>query len=727
MQFLRKYQKILFLVIAIMTVGSFAVSGNFSGAASAAEEKKIGKTLDGTAIYDRDLKALTHFISLGSNDVLRSDLIDSGAFSLLAEKYFAEIQGDFQEKLQKAKAAVFYSHPQAPFINAVEVWNRYYPPLVQHYQELLSGSLNAKTFSTYAKLYVDQQVFSPELLRTILMYQQHDYKGLPPDYKLNDIRAVSLFGYQTFEEWFGPRFSDILGKFILNTAALAEKKGYKVSLKEARTDFLFMCRDAAKSKKKELSSQEATEYRVMQLQLAGVDESRAVQLWRKTMLVHRYFQDMQQLVLLDPIPYEQFAAFADSKASVEVYQLPQALRLKDFQSMLKVQYYLEAVSPKGKNSFSDLPRQFYSAEEVEKKHPQLVTSRYELEVAKVSHDVVSSRLGLKALWDFETSDAGWSALTAEFPVLNKKDSLSAIDREKILDSCDPELRQKVDRLACRTIVKAHPEWAAEALQAQPFEKVALPIRSKGALAPFDDIEETFHLRQALQNAEIGETIQFTSPKELTYYQIKVLQKPEKKEVMTLNEAMENDLLGTLLDEKLESALTDARKKDNAIYKASDGSWRPYSEVKDYVGAYVYADLLKALSGEPLSFDEYASKRFEKVMEQAKISIQKEQDASHFLTTSGQALLDQWTLSKRHQVIRRSDTTQLPKTEMFSKAVGSWSSVAVPQGGNVSFFYLLERDASDLKIDEQVRTGQQLIGKDVMCQRIGALLDEVGLL
>ena len=91
-----------------------------------------------------------------------------------------------------------------------------------------------------------------------------------------------------------------------------------------------MCRDAAKSKKKELSSQEATEYRVMQLQLAGVDESRAVQLWRKTMLVHRYFQDMQQLVLLDPIPYEQFAAFADSKASVEVYQLPQALGSKIF-------------------------------------------------------------------------------------------------------------------------------------------------------------------------------------------------------------------------------------------------------------------------------------------------------------------------------------------------------------------------------------------------------------
>jgi hypothetical protein len=63
--------------------------------------------------------------------------------------------------------------------------------------------------------------------------------------------------------------------------------------------------------------------------------------------------------------------------------------------------------------------------------------------------------------------------------------------------------------------------------------------------------------------------------------------------------------------------------------------------------------------------------------------------------------------------------------MFSYPVGSWSSVVTPVGGNVSFFYLLERDASGLKIHDQVTAGQQLLGKDVMCQRIGALLDEVG--
>ena len=728
MQFLRKHQKKLFIVIVIIMFASFAFFGGSSGMPSREiENKKVGKTVDGKSIYERDLRALTQFLSMGSSEMLRSDLIETGAFSLLAEKYFGEIQEEFQERLQKAQTATFYSHPQAPFINAVQVWNRFSPQLVHDLRDVQSGSLTPKTFSTYSKLFLDQQAFPPELLRTILMYEQQNYSWITPDYSLGDTRHLSLFGYQTFEEWFGSRFSDILGKFILNTASLAEKKGYKVSHKEARTDFVMMCYDSVKMKsmRKEVSAQDATDFMRHSLQVAGVDESHAVELWRKVMLVHRFFQDMEQGVLLDAIPYEQFSTFADAKASVMVYQLPEYLRLKDFRSMLKVQYYLEAVSPKGKQSITDLPRQFYSVEEVEKKHPQLVISRYELEVAKVAQEDVTSRLSLRQTWDFELSDAGWSVLTAEFPVLNKSQSSTTEEREKILDSCNADLRKKVDRLACQTMLKRHPEWVSEALQGQSREKVVVEIRSKGATAPFNDIEETAHLRQTLQKAEIGETIYFVSPGEGAHYQITVLQKPEKKEVMTLKQALDHDWLGTLLDEKLESALADARKKESSIYKSADGSWRPFSEVKDHVGAYVYSDLLSNLSKTQLTFDEYAAKRFEAVMEHAKTSIQKENETSKFLTASGQALADQWMLSKRHQEIKRSDTTTLPKSEMFTKVIGSWSSVSTPHGGDVAFFHLLKRDASDLKIQDQVSQGQKLIGRDVTRHRIMSLLEEVG--
>lgn len=727
MQFLRKHQKKLFLVIAVMTIASFTFFGTFSTfSAPEIPNKKIGQALDGSAIYERDLRALAQFLSLGSSEILRSDLVETGAFSLLAERYFNEIQEDFQERLQKARGASFYSHPQAPFLNALQVWNRFSPQLAGHLKDVQSGDLSAKTFSAYAHLYLDQQAFPPELLRTILLYEQQNYSWVSPDYQLADARYLSLFGYQTFEEWFGSRFSDLLGKFIFNTAAIAEKKGYKVSQKEARTDLMMNCYQAVqmKSMKKEVSSREATDFMRLQFQMVGIDESRAVQLWRKVMLMHRFFHDIEQGVLLDPLPYEQFSLFADAKASVEVYQLPEALRLKDFRSMLKVQYYLEAVSPKGQQSISDLPRQFYSVEEVEKKHPQLVISRYELEVAQASQEDILSRLSLKQTWDFEISDAGWGTLTGQFPILKKPGTESTEGRLQALDQMDHALRAKIDRYARQSILKQHPEWIEEALRSKEAEKVTVDIRSKGAVIPFNDIEETAPLRQTLEKATLGEIVTFVAPGATTYYQIKVLQKPERKEIMTLQKALEHDVLGKLLDEKLEGALIEARKKDSGPYKASDGSWKSFSEVKDHVGAYVYADLLKMISPTALPYDEYAAKRFEQMMQQAKTSIQEQQEASKFLSEAHHELIDQWRLLKRQLEIKRSDTTHLPKTEMFSSPLGSWSSVATPRGGDIAFFHLLKREASDPSIYDQVQDGQKLMGRDITKQMIQTLLDEV---
>ena len=579
----------------------------------------------------------------------------------------------------------------------------------------------------YAQLYLDQQIFSPELLKTLLLYEQRNYSWITPDYQLADVRHLSLFGYQSFEEWFGNRFTELLGKFILNTAAIAEKKGYRVSQKEARTDLLMTCQQAARMKlsRKDVSLKEASDLMRLELQIAGIDESQAVKLWRKVMLVHRFFQDMHQGIVLDPLPYEQFSTFADAKVFVEMYQLPDVLRLKDFRSMLKVQYYLEAVSPKGKQSVAELPRQFYSVEEVEKKHPELVISRYELEVAKVAQEDVASRVNLKQTWDFEMSDEGWALLIAQFPILKKSNTETAEGRLSVLDRLDPDQRTKIDRFARQSIMKAHPKWIEEALQSQKGEKYTVDIRSKGATEPFNDIEETDQLRVLLANAQEGDTLSIASPSGTTYYQVTVLKKPVAKEIMTLEQALESDLLGGLLDERLEAAWSEVRKKDTDLYKDTDGSWKLFDEVRDHIGAYLYADLLKAISAKQLSYDEYAAKRFEQMMLRAKKSIQLEQEASKFLTLSNHRLIDQWKLVKQDLEIKRSDTTTLPKEEMFSNELGSWSSIVTPKGGDVAFFRLLKRDVSDLSVHEQVQDGQKLIGRDVARRMMQTLLDEVG--
>ena len=633
MQFLRKHQKKLFIVIAIMTVASFAFMGN-SSMGHEVEDKIIGKSVDGKTIYARDIHALTQFLSMGSSDILKKDLIDSGVIQLLAEKYFDEIDSDFRERLQKARSAKFYSHPQYPLLNAVQVWNTYAPYLMKDYHAVISGFSDAKTFSKYAQLYIDQKRFPPELLRTILFYQQYSIQGLRPDPNLQDIRALSLFGYQSFEEWFGSRFTELLGKFVINTAAVAQKKGYKVSLNEARAEFGAMCYEAIKRKVEEqqLTPEQVSEFMRMQLQAAGVDESGAIGLWRKVMLVHRYFQDVQQGVLVDPIPYEQFTTFADAQVSVDVYQLPEELQSKS------IQYYLDAVSPDGKNG---LPRRFYSIDEIEKKHPELITSQYELEVAKVSQDELYSRIPLKELWAYEKSEKGWAQLIVEYPVINKQNSSTGADREKILDECEPDLRKKVDRFARQSIVKEHPEWLEEAFAQKSMEQKVVQIRSKG----------------------VGETACYKGPG--VHYQMKVISKPQHKEVLTFKEAM------SIIDEK----------------SANDEN------------------------------------RLDKWLQEAQKSVQNEGEHSIYLTKTGSPLSDQWTLVKRNHTLKRSDETDLPKDELFTMAVGSWSTK------NLSFFQLIKRDEGSLQGDtiDLANKGQMLLGQEAMRKRIETVLDEVGVL
>jgi len=47
-----------------------------------------------------------------------------------------------------------------------------------------------------------------------------------------------LFGYHTAEDWFGPRFVKLVSEFVINSAKIAEQRGYKVSKEETLVDLM---------------------------------------------------------------------------------------------------------------------------------------------------------------------------------------------------------------------------------------------------------------------------------------------------------------------------------------------------------------------------------------------------------------------------------------------------------------------------------------------------------
>jgi GcvH upstream region-like protein len=693
MKFLRKHQRLLFMIIAVMTIASFSFFGTFGTFISddRAPDREIAKAVDGSPIMEREVQAMVRFFSFGSSTAIEHDFLSTGMGTILAERYFDKIKSDFEPRLEKTKRYQPYRHPQAPFISAEGAWKQFLPQMNDHLGRVKQGDLSPETFSAYIALYLDQTAFTPELLQRVLSYQQKQYQGVQPDPAIEPSR-LALFGFHSLEDWFGPTYLELLSVFLINTSKIAEERDYSISNEEARADLLQNSLQTLQSlsNKKELTFADAEEFLGHQLKISGIEPAMGVKIWKKVMLFRRLFDDIGSAVFVDPLTYEQFAVFAGESANLELYELPAHLRLQDFRSLLKLQFYLDAVAAKSRGL--KLPTSFLSPQEVERKYPELVQSRFSLEVAKVSKEEIAQKVTLKETWDWEISDHGWEVLKKEFPILGK----SELDgRFKILEDLEADFRLKVDRFARRQIVDTHPEWLEESFEKTPMEKVSVGIRSKGAAAPFTDIEDPTQLLAFLMKNDQGT---FT-PNQESFYRITVLERPTKKSVMSFEEALQDDLLEALLEKKLKAE-------------------------KDESGRQYYADLLKMISAEELDENAYARQRFVPVMEEARKSIQEMGDASPFLKATGDPMRDQWLLTKRLVDVKRSNLTPFSKEEAFSLKVQNWSEVHPGSDGAITFFRLLERKEQSDSIAEEIDLGQKILGMDARRLLMNQLLDRM---
>src|ERR1700719_584410 len=119
MNFLRKHQKKMLMIVTIMIIASFTFFGTSATLNSRdISDKKVAVALDGSSIMERELAAMIRFMTMGTNEMLKNDLMSTGLTTILAERYFDELKGDFEEKLEKARRFTPYAHPQAPFLSA---------------------------------------------------------------------------------------------------------------------------------------------------------------------------------------------------------------------------------------------------------------------------------------------------------------------------------------------------------------------------------------------------------------------------------------------------------------------------------------------------------------------------------------------------------------------------------------------------------------------------------
>lgn len=723
LEFFRKYQRYFFLIVTVVIIISFSFFGTYSTLGNSNYHEQVAFTaMDGTEVKRSELDQMTVFLGTDADDkilfgghwgpnflndgVIVKDFVQTGLAAELVSQYATEIEPELQTRLEKEKRYKPYAHPQAQFLSVENTWNSFSPAIKEHLAVLrgASSSTSPEAVNARVQLYLAQKKLPAMAVRQFLLYQQNQIGWISPDPALAQT-DFSMFGYHTLADWFGPRLMRLMSAFIINSAKVAEQKGYVVTKQEALAD---LKRNAEKSfaqnaNNPNLGVANSTEYFNEQLSRMGLDPNKAAALWRQVLLFRRMFDDAGSSVFVDPATFQAINAFAKEKVEGDVYHLPEDFRFSDYNQMVQFETYLNSISlrPEGEKELLSLPAKFYATEEIAKNTPSLVQKRYLLEIAAVDKGVLQAKVSLKEMWNWEIEN--WDKLTKQFPELGTKEVKNREDKFKVLDELDEKTRAKLDAYARQEIVNQHPEWLDKALQEATPERITVGIPLKGGQTPFAHLIDREGLMKLLDKAKLNEQdsslAAFTADKQ-HYYRIVVLDRSPTLEVVTFAEAQDQDLLADLPAVENSEKLLSAIKADYAVSIAPQKA--PETMIKEISAS--------------LRLNNYMRGVLAKLKKDPKLEAQVVQAPSEVPNpdklTPRASLADQWKLKKTPFAVERGDEDRgLNLNEAFALSAGTWSAVHTPANGDLSFFILAKKgtDANPIALAQEVQTARILIG------------------
>lgn len=782
LDFFRRYQRYFFLVITVVIIISFSFFGTYSTLGSNTWREQVAfKAINGHDVTRSDVDEMALFLATDSEDkmlyggvwgpnflndgVIRKDFFETELGQELALAYQDDLQEDIGKRLAKEKKYTLYSHPQAPFLGVEGVWSYFAPQMNTYFAAMqkAQNGLDPTAFNNRVNLYLAEKKLPASTLRYILNYQEKQYGDwVKPDDRLNQI-DLSLFGYHTLEDWFGPHFTRLVSEFIINAAILAEQQGYDVSKAEVLTDLVRNTQISYQQNQNNpnLGVTSPEEYLNEQLRRLNMDQARAIKIWRQVLLFRRYFHDAGANALVDNLVSQKLNHFAHENVTVDLYRLPAALKVANYQDLQNLETYLYAVTKQNKADSLALPQQFLAVEDIAKKYPELIQNRYVLQVAKVNQKALQARIGLRQLWDWEADEKNWPALTKQFPTLGVKAAQTREDRFDALESLDPTARSVVDAFAKQEIIKSHPEWINQALSDAKPETIVVGLRTQGGKMPFsglDEKEKRQNFIHLLDEAPVGLTVSPDSPlyefsaDQQVYYRIAVVERAENKEILTFEEARTDGTLDEVRDRILEQYYVTIRGKDSSLYQNDKKEWKPFKEVRDSVADQYFKKVIVAL--EPIqkevvdgqdpqliSKDKTATLRLYPYLNKIKeelakdttkteqwVKVQPEDNDSTMTLAQRPALADQWKIEKATVTLnRQSSDNGVNVTEALALTENAWSPLQTPVNGDLAFYQVKGRgDASDQSTAaiEQARAAQALLGAEAQRHLMRQVLTEL---
>jgi len=760
LELFRRYQKFLFIVVTAVVIISFSFFGTYGSISNNEVPDSVAFTaVDKSSVYASELNDIIALLDQGQkasfNDgVMEKDILEAGIGEIIVQPYLPKLGADFKLRHEKEKNFIPYTHPGAPFIGADTMWGYFAPDIKTNLEKLKSepDAATLSAFKTRANLYLAENRFPSIYLKQFVRYQEKQYSWLQPDAELN-YRDLSLFGYHSLQDWFGKDFITLVAKYIINSAKIAEKRGYKVSKDEALKSLVANAQASFNEHKKNPAFRFPTldAYFRQELMQLGLDETRLIDAWSKVLLFRKLFQESREALVVSELPYKDFYEQMNAYVDCECYKLPVEFQLKNMHDLQLAELYLNALRNPKETKFKGLQsfplEQISSADEIQKTYPELVKRRYRLKFAAMDKDALEMKIGVKSTWEWQLEDKNWEKLQNKFPELALKKASSEEEKLNMLELVDSKTRSLIDAFSRAQILDAHPEWIKEAFESANRTEDVYELRAQGGEFPFEGIEKRLEFFKLLDSAPINEE----SPKLISYsqdlqhyYHIIVVEKPQSSEILTFNEALKDGTMEALLNKTLEGQYSRIRSQSSEKFVNEKGDFKPFQQVKEQVASIYFEELTKRLEREVEvvkkempTFCDFTNKEQALIavsllpyMKKAWQNVKDDKDIKSYLAQEGKVEPE---LSNQFKLVHSNERILFAKAEeygvsdeAFSIDSGSWLEPRYVAGSGITFLKLNSNGIvkSDDSLHAKVIEARDLLGRGLSLDLSQNLLAEM---
>jgi len=698
LRFLRRYQKIIFAIIAFFIIITFSFFGTQSVISDIkkTKDKDVALAYDGTKIKLSEIENLSLFLATDFEDanfkqsgilpnlfndgVIRKDILQFGLAKIFFEKYFEVLKPALIKKFEKAQKYTPFVHFYDSSISLESIWEKYNPQILTLLKQIKTQKeCDLNFLNLYIELYNQQNLIRPEYLRNILIFLERQ-KNVQSDPRLYQ-DTIALFGFDNALDWFGKDFLDLVSQFIINSAKVANEKGYEVTNQEALSDLMINLKKALSGKTNQYS-----QYFKKMLSILKMDEKKAAKTWKNVMLFRRYFQDISNNTLIDDLTYKEFSKFTRTKADVKIYKLPEYLQIKSFEDLLHFEMYLLATADK--KNVLDVPYTFKNVLEIEKDFPELIERKYSLNIKHTNLEKAATKVKIKDMYFWQLEDKNFDKLRSRFLFLSKavtkQEKLAAIEKLSF------DQKYQIDNFSRIEIVKEKPSYIDESLNTENQENHIFYIRSKNTTLnlPINDVDKFIEL------IDKNERILKYSEDNKNYFFVEVLQKSNEKYLVPFEKALKEKIINVVLDRYLNEKYQTLKSQHTIFQEADD--FKSFDEVKFEVAKIVFADIIKKLKSLNLSkeqsLDAVSRYRFYSYVEDIlnKLTLDEkynQKEESQFKI-----------ICKNHEINRSKNPLWIEKTA-FSMQEKKYSSLNVSDDGNIEFIYLNSIKDGDIPLDK----------------------------